>query len=125
MSDKLLINGRMIGRGERRRAVALALAKARTRLDRSVAHVTATARQPRPEDLARWLEMRRNIAGLEAVLAELDAGGNPPGSPKTGSRLAKLAGAPGYPLEPPSGGSATRNADPPDGGLSDGGEPDA
>jgi hypothetical protein len=103
-SDRVTINGRTFGRGERRRAVALALAKARTRLDRSVAHVTATARQPRPEDLARWLEMRRNIAGLEAVLADLDAGLNPPGSPKTGTRLGRLAGAPGYPPAPGPGG---------------------
>lgn len=73
-----------LSRGTRIKVVRKFLEKRRGRLRKSMASLPeGTA--PRASVLAHWQKLRDEVAELEWVLAELLAGRDPPGSPRTGA----------------------------------------
>ena len=109
MRDAMNIAGRIVKRADRLRMVRVGLAKRKARLVKSM----AISPQPRAGDLARWASIRAEIAEFEAVLAELEAGRDPPPSPLTGARVRELPDYIGGAEDRPRSGQSSPSAQAP------------
>lgn len=83
------VNGRLMSRSSRVKALRRAIAKRRLTLERSMAHRP----EPWPRDLERWASMAADIAKLENTLALVLAGGDPPFGERTGAMTGELPDA--------------------------------
>ena len=86
MDERHGLPPRIMSRMDRVKALRHGLAKRKGRLVKSMAHIP----NPRMSDLARWDEMRREIAEFEDVLARVLAGEAVAPSPLTGARAGCL-----------------------------------